>query len=324
ASIAMPRKMVWRLQGVQPEQLRCGNINLSLSFSCLRSLALSLQGCDLLEQNTMHSDLALITRLDLTTSSLPTSSTGLGVILETDTKQRARVEPENTGRGECVPFTFGCFFQWLRLQLHLNPPAGVHCVLKLSPSLFLYPSLPERSHGVCQSEGCLDRVAELYLKCAAHDTSVALDLFMPIVRDVPCIACTNIIGDLFSSVLLSPCCCHLVSLDLFHIYCVTRLNDRQFIHQSDGGYSHPCAGKLLCLNRISLTPHHYRGYQRYAAEECLLQMGGVLCPDGRSDVSRWEECCVQPSEDDRRMIQCLISNGLGCRERHTHAQAHNT
>uniref|UniRef100_A0A8C7CWL0 Uncharacterized protein n=1 Tax=Oncorhynchus kisutch TaxID=8019 RepID=A0A8C7CWL0_ONCKI len=61
------------------------------------------------------------------------------------------------------------------------------------------------------------------------------------------------------------------------------------------------------------------GYQRYAAEECLLQMGGVLCPDGRTLCGAG----LLP-EDDRRMIQCLISNGLGCRERHTHAQAHNT
>uniref|UniRef100_A0A4W5MER0 IBR domain-containing protein n=1 Tax=Hucho hucho TaxID=62062 RepID=A0A4W5MER0_9TELE len=55
--------------------------------------------------------------------------------------------------------------------------------------------------------------------------------------------------------------------------------------------------------------HHFRKrYQRYAAEECLLQMGGVLCPDGRT-------LCLAGllPEDDRRMIQCLLSNGLGCR-----------
>ncbi|CAB1312565.1 unnamed protein product, partial [Coregonus sp. 'balchen'] len=46
-------------------------------------------------------------------------------------------------------------------------------------------------------------------------------------------------------------------------------------------------------------------YQRYAAEEGLLQMGGVLCPAlgcGGGLIP----------EDDRRMILCLLSNGLGC------------
>ena len=88
---------------------------LSLSVSlCLPDL----QGCDLPEQSTVHvvlpppgsgrcSDLALqhrlgrgvdsLTRLDLTASRLPTTSTGLAVILETDDEQRAREEPEHTG-----------------------------------------------------------------------------------------------------------------------------------------------------------------------------------------------------------------------------------
>uniref|UniRef100_A0A8C1TVS6 RING/Ubox-like zinc-binding domain-containing protein n=1 Tax=Cyprinus carpio TaxID=7962 RepID=A0A8C1TVS6_CYPCA len=67
---------------------------------------------------------------------------------------------------------------------------------------------------------------EFYLKCAAHptcdnDTSAALDLMMPNTCRVPCIACTDVI------VLL-----HVIWLECFHLYCVTRLNERQTPHQS--------------------------------------------------------------------------------------------
>ncbi|XP_045078810.1 uncharacterized protein LOC121575405 [Coregonus clupeaformis] len=101
------------------------------------------------------------------------------------------------------------------------------------------------------------------------------------------------------------------SLDCFHMYCVTRLNERQFIHHPDGGYSFPCAAG--CPDSLITELHHfwalcdeqYKQYQRYAAEEGLLQMGGVLCPAlgcGGGLIP----------EDDRRMILCLLSNGLGC------------
>ncbi|CAB1343579.1 unnamed protein product [Coregonus sp. 'balchen'] len=96
-------------------------------------------------------------------------------------------------------------------------------------------------------QGTLTLSREFYLKCAAHptsddDTSVALDLVMPNVRDVPCIACT----DIMSPVLVSQCPDrHVICLDCFHMYCVTRLNERQFIHHPDVGYSLPCAGKLV-------------------------------------------------------------------------------
>uniref|UniRef100_A0A673YLQ1 Uncharacterized protein n=1 Tax=Salmo trutta TaxID=8032 RepID=A0A673YLQ1_SALTR len=64
-----------------------------------------------------------------------------------------------------------------------------------------------------------------------------------------------------------------------------------------------------CPDSLIMELHHFRKrYQRYAVEECLLQMGGVLCPDGRTLCGAG----LLP-EDDRRMIQCLLSNGLGCR-----------
>lgn len=36
---------------------------------------------------------------------------------------------------------------------------------------------------------------------------------------------------------------HVICLECFHLYCVTRLNERQFIHDPLVGYSLPCAGK---------------------------------------------------------------------------------
>uniref|UniRef100_A0A8C0W4H2 RING/Ubox-like zinc-binding domain-containing protein n=1 Tax=Castor canadensis TaxID=51338 RepID=A0A8C0W4H2_CASCN len=35
---------------------------------------------------------------------------------------------------------------------------------------------------------------------------------------------------------------HVICLDCFHLYCVTRLNDRQFVHDAQLGYSLPCVG----------------------------------------------------------------------------------
>ncbi|CDQ78341.1 unnamed protein product [Oncorhynchus mykiss] len=260
-----PYKMYYHLAGLLMYKVNS-------STTCSREHAAD-TGCDLPEQSTVHvvlpppgsgrcSDLALqhrlgrgvdsLTRLDLTASRLPTTSTGLAVILETDDEQRAREEPEHTEPRPHSSFYVYCKSVCRAIQpgkLRVRCRACKQGTLTLSrgPSCWDDVLLPERIHGVCQSEGCLGRVAEFYLKCAAHptsddDTSVALDLVMPNVRDVPCIACT----DIMSPVLVSQCPDrHVICLDCFHMYCVTRLNERQFIHHPDVGYSLPCAGKLV-------------------------------------------------------------------------------
>lgn len=38
---------------------------------------------------------------------------------------------------------------------------------------------------------------------------------------------------------------HVICLECFHLYCVTRLNERQFIQEPLVGYSLPCAGKHI-------------------------------------------------------------------------------
>ncbi|KAL0177430.1 hypothetical protein M9458_026324, partial [Cirrhinus mrigala] len=49
----------------------------------------------------------------------------------------------------------------------------------------------------------------------------------------------------------------------------------------------------------------YERYQRYAAEECVLQMGGVLCPAPGCGAG------LLPVDDGRRVC-CELGNGLGC------------
>lgn len=40
---------------------------------------------------------------------------------------------------------------------------------------------------------------------------------------------------------------HVICLDCFHLYCVTMLNDRQFIHDPELGYSLPCVGMFRVI-----------------------------------------------------------------------------
>ncbi|XP_007247456.3 E3 ubiquitin-protein ligase parkin isoform X1 [Astyanax mexicanus] len=332
ASVAELKEAVGRLQGVQPDQLRVIFAGRELSSDS------TLQGCDLPEQSTVHvvlppagsarhSELVLqqrlgrgvnsLTRLDLSASRLHATSTGLAVILETDNS--STVDPDT----QTEPKAHSSFYVFCKSVCKAVQPGKlrVRCrtckqgtlTLSRGPSCWDDVLLPDRIHGVCQSQDCDGRVAEFYLKCAAHptcdnDTSVALDLIMGNVRHVPCIACT----DVMSPVLVAQCAeRHVICLDCFHLYCVTRLNDRQFIFDPMVGYSLPCAAG--CPDSLIKEVHHFRvlgeeqyeRYQRYAAEECLLQMGGVLCPAPGCGAG------LLP-EEDRRRIQCELGEGLGC------------
>lgn len=68
-------------------------------------------------------------------------------------------------------------------------------------------------------------------------------------------------------------------------------------------------GFSLCAAR-SLTPVcslvlQYSRYQRYGAEECVLQMGGVLCPTPGCGAG------LLPEPGLRRIV-CEPGNGIGC------------
>ncbi|CAM4725179.1 unnamed protein product [Leuciscus chuanchicus] len=301
SSVAELKEMVGRLQGVQPDQLRVIFAGREL---CNES---TLQGCDLPEQSTVHvvlppsstrrSELVQqcrlghgtesLTRLDLSSSRLTTASEGLAAVCKAIQPGKLRVRCRDCKQGTLT--------------------------LSRGPCCWDDVLLPNRIHGVCQSQDCDGTLAEFYLKCAAHptgdnDTSAALDLIMPNTRRVPCIACTDIV----TPVLVFQCAeRHVICLDCFHLYCVTRLNERQFIQEPLVGYSLPCAAG--CPDSLIREVHHFRvlgdeqyeRYQRYAAEECVLQMGGVLCPAAGCGAG------LIPVDDGRRVC-CELGNGLGC------------
>uniref|UniRef100_A0AAA9TQT1 E3 ubiquitin-protein ligase parkin n=2 Tax=Bos TaxID=9903 RepID=A0AAA9TQT1_BOVIN len=156
-------------------------------------------------------------------------------------------------------------------------------------------------------------VQEFFFKCGAHptsdkETSVALNLITTNSRDISCITCT----DIRSPVLVFQCTHrHVICLDCFHLYCVTRLNDRQFVHDPQLGYSLPCVAG--CPNSLIKELHHFRilgeeqynRYQQYGAEECVLQLGGVLCPGPGCGAG------LLP-EPGQRKVSCEPGHGLGC------------
>lgn len=143
-----------------------------------------------------------------------------------------------------------------------------------------------RLTGTCQAEDCDGKNAEFYFKCSSHqsgddDTAVALDRVRSNTRDVPCITCM----DIENPVLVFPCeNTHAMCLDCFRLYCETKLNDRAFTQSADVGYTLGCPAG--CPDSLIQEAHHFRvlgsdqydRYQRFGTEECLLQMGGVLCP----------------------------------------------
>ncbi|KAK3748802.1 hypothetical protein QZH41_016024, partial [Actinostola sp. cb2023] len=101
-----------------------------------------------------------------------------------------------------------------------------------------------RIKGVCQKGGCHGKTAEFYFKCGSHpssedERSVALYLIRTNIRNVPCLACDEIMDP----VLVFPCDVgHAICLECFGLYCTTRLNDRQFVQTEDYGYTLPCPG----------------------------------------------------------------------------------
>ncbi|XP_010835030.1 PREDICTED: E3 ubiquitin-protein ligase parkin isoform X1 [Bison bison bison] len=181
------------------------------------------------------------------------------------------------------------------------------------PSCWEDVLIPNRMSGECQSPNCPGTRAEFFFKCGAHptsdkETSVALNLITTNSRDISCITCT----DIRSPVLVFQCTHrHVICLDCFHLYCVTRLNDRQFVHDPQLGYSLPCVAG--CPNSLIKELHHFRilgeeqynRYQQYGAEECVLQLGGVLCPGPGCGAG------LLP-EPGQRKVSCEPGHGLGC------------
>ncbi|XP_030242282.1 E3 ubiquitin-protein ligase parkin isoform X1 [Drosophila navojoa] len=178
---------------------------------------------------------------------------------------------------------------------------------------------PRRIRGHCESLeiACVDNeagdppFAEFYFKCAEHvsggekDFSVPLNLIKNNIKNVPCLACTEV----SETVLVFPCASqHVTCIDCFRDYCRSRLSERQFMPHPDFGYTLPCPAG--CEHSFIEEIHHfkllsreeYERYQRFATEEFVLQAGGVLCPQPGCGMG----LLVEP---DCRKVTC--QNGCG-------------
>ncbi|XP_069579864.1 E3 ubiquitin-protein ligase parkin isoform X1 [Brachyistius frenatus] len=355
ACVAELKEVVGSQQGVRPDRLRVLFAGRELQS------ASTLQGCDLPEQSTVHvvlpppgssSQLFLLqehrdkerdslTWLDLSSSRLPTSSSGLGGVLQEGGGGGATAEEGGIGGAEdreeaqaahlkgTGPTSFFVFCKSCRsikpgkLRVRCRSCKQTTLTLSRGPSCWDDVLLPGRIYGVCQSDGCHGNWAEFFMKCASHptsddDLSVALDLVMTNTRDVPCIACT----DVMDVVLVFPCAeRHVTCLDCFHRYCQTRLDERRFVHHPEIGYSLPCAAG--CNDSLIKELHHFRvlgdnqygRYQQFGAEECLLTIGGLMCPSPGCGAG------LLPPDGSRR-VECDRQLGCGfvfcrdCRERY--------
>ncbi|XP_076976906.1 E3 ubiquitin-protein ligase parkin isoform X2 [Tamandua tetradactyla] len=338
-SIFQLKEVVAKRQGVPTDQLRVIFAGRELGND------LTLQNCHLEQQSIVHVVQRLqrggqevdtpvgynprcpagglgrnaesLTRVDLSGSVLPADSVGLAVILNNSRKKDSPAA-STSGRPTYNSFYVYCkgpcqAVQPGKLRVRCSTCKQTTLTLAQGPSCWEDVLIPNQMSGECQSLNCPGTGAEFFFKCGAHptsdeETSVALNLITTNHRDISCITCT----DIRSPVLVFQCNSrHVICLDCFHLYCVTRLNDRQFVHDPELGYSLPCVAG--CPNSLIKELHHFRvlgeeqynRYQQYGAEECVLQMGGVLCPSPGCGAGLIPEL-------EGRKITCEGGHSLGC------------
>ncbi|PSN38260.1 E3 ubiquitin-protein ligase parkin [Blattella germanica] len=161
------------------------------------------------------------------------------------------------------------------------------------------------------------KFAEFYFKCAEHtsqgeeDQAVPLHLIKSNIRNIPCLACT----DISDPVLVFPCDMgHVTCLECFRAYCITRLRERQFWSHPEYGYTLPCPAG--CRDSLISEVHHFRlltqaqyaQYQKFGTEDYVLQAGGVLCPQPGCGMGIL-------ADPDCRRITCIAGCGfVFCRQ----------
>ncbi|KAM6462844.1 E3 ubiquitin-protein ligase parkin isoform 7-T8 [Liasis olivaceus] len=327
-SIFQLKEAVAKRQGVPADQLRVIFAGKELSND------LTLKNCDLPQQSIVHivqkrqksenensgvlpsngGEPKSLTRVDLNTNLLPSDSSGLAVILN----NKVPTPSDNSDAAKYNSFYIFCKSSCQAVKpgkLRVRCKTCKHGTLTLArdPSCWEDVLIPNRISGICHFQNCSGEIAEFYFKCGAHptsdsETSVPLNLITTNSRYISCITCT----DVRTPVLVFPCIHHhVICLGCFHLYCVTMLNNRQFVHNPVFGYSLPCVAG--CPDSLIKELHHFRilgeeqynRYQCYGAEEYVLQMGGVLCPAPGCGAG------LLP-EPDMRKIVCEPSNGLGC------------
>lgn len=333
ASIFQLKEAVAKKQSIPIDQLRVIFVGKELRNDS------TLQNCDLVQQSTVHvvqctsqptrqavgdssskyheNKMVHLRQLDRSASVVPRLSTDLTVMLGNEVQGGNR-HPENAGSRRYHSFYVYCKTVCKAVQpgkLRVRCSTCQHGTLTLTMDPTCWEDVLEKNRmtGVCQAKDCDGNVAEFYFKCGNHptsesDASVILNLITPNRQNVPCITCTETVDP----VLVFPCVDqHVICLDCFYLYCMTWLNDRQFIHDQEVGYSLPCVAG--CQDSLIKEAHHFRilgndqydRYQHYGAEECVLQMGGLLCPRPGCGAG------LLPDGGLRR-IECLPQNGLGC------------
>jgi len=179
--------------------------------------------------------------------------------------------------------------------------------------------LPERITGFCETGSCSSVTwVEFYFKCSGSghtsENSVAPPLYMvkSNVREVPCLACT----DTCDPVVVFECADrHVICVDCFADYGRSRLGERQFRLDVELGYTLPCP--VGCEQSLVRDTRHWRlvgnqdyeRYQRFGAEELVLQSGGVLCPQPGCGAGILPEL-----SDSCRRVACLECGYVFCRD----------
>ncbi|XP_053398295.1 E3 ubiquitin-protein ligase parkin-like [Mercenaria mercenaria] len=175
--------------------------------------------------------------------------------------------------------------------------------------------LPGRLSGHCTTCNKTS-TAQFYFKCCEHDGEeecVPLKYIRPNRRCVECVTCTVDRDMLFVISSLryragQTCIC----VECFKSYARVSLDQRSFIEDANIGYSLPCP--VGCEDSLMDDVHHfkllgnkqYERYKDFGAEECLLQSGGILCPN----TGCGEGIIV---EDDARNVQCRTCHLEFCR-----------
>jgi len=174
-----------------------------------------------------------------------------------------------------------------------------------------------RITGYCETPDCSAVTnVQFYFKCSGREhtagTSNAPPLFMvkSNIREVPCLACT----DLCDPVLVFECQDrHVICTSCFADYCRSRLGERQFTLDTELGYTLPCP--VGCANSLITDTRHFRlvgndnyeRYQRFGAEEVVLQSGGVLCPQpgcGAGILTQLSDNCRRVACRDCAFVFC--------------------
>ncbi|CAH1799320.1 unnamed protein product [Owenia fusiformis] len=173
----------------------------------------------------------------------------------------------------------------------------------------------------CHTKDCTGNKAEFYFKCGQHSSvddydAVVLNLVCTNTTDAVCLTC----GDISDPVLKFPCAVqHIMCLECFREYCLSKLNERGFQAHPEYGYTVACPAG--CEDSLIQESHHFRimgneqysRYQQFGAEEWVLKERGVLCP---------APGCGQGwiTNDSGRRLQCSEPQGCGmvfcaeCRE----------